>query len=289
MVNPSGRGFPRLPVATIGGAAAIMVGTAIYSWEEGFMNFVTPDRASYFALEAEIYLLVLLAAVAVVVVDLWRNVGRKVAAVRQQGFVPLSPAWLIPYVLSKKKYRNYFVVSTLLYGLFYAFVTSMIVYQPGIDFVQEYGATFPSAIVTPCCGTPLFAPIVTVYVVNHLGLLIIPLTGLLLILISVLVGLNSALAIFAFDSRARGIGKSWLGGLGAVIGLFTGCPTCAGLFFANVLGGVGAVTLATGLASYQPLFILVSLPVLAVTPYLTSRSLAKVFREGCVIVGKGIP
>jgi hypothetical protein len=68
------------------------------------------------------------------------------------------------------------------------------------------------------------------------------------------------------------------------VGLFTGCPTCAGLFFANVLGGAGAVTLATGLASYQPLFILVSLPVLAVTPYLTARSLSKVFREGCVLV-----
>ncbi|HMD79474.1 MAG TPA: hypothetical protein VKF39_05790 [Nitrososphaerales archaeon] len=286
MVSPSGRGFPGLPIATIGGTVAMVVGTAIYSWEEGSMNFVTPDRASYFALEAEIYLLVLLAGVAVVALDLWRVVGRRVAAVRQQGFAPLSPTWLIPYVLSKSKYRNYFLASTLLYGLFYAFVTSMIVYQPGIDFVREYGASFPSAVITPCCGTPLFAPVVTVYVVNHLGLLLIPLTGLLLVVISVLVGLNSALAVFAFNSRVRGVGRGWLGGLGAVVGLFTGCPTCAGLFFANVLGGAGAVTLAAGLASYQPLFILVSLPVLAVTPYLTSRSLAKVFREGCVIVGK---
>ena len=275
-----------MPIATIGGAAAIAIGTAIYSWEEGFMSLtiITPARASYFSLEAEVYMLVLVAGVAVVAFDLWRIVRGRVAAVRQQGFAPLSPAWLVPYVLSKKKYRNYFVVSALLYGLFYAFVTSMIVYQPSVDFVQAYGATFPSAIITPCCGTPLFAPIVTVYVVNHLGLLIIPLTGLLLILISVLVGLNSSLAVFAFNSRVRGMGRGWLGGLGAVVGLFTGCPTCAGLFFANVLGGAGAVTLATGLASYQPFFILVSLPVLALTPYLTSRSLTKVFREGCVIV-----
>ena len=277
-----------MPIATIGGAAAIAIGTAIYSWEEGFMSLtiITPARASYFSLEAEVYMLVLFAGVAVVAIDLWRIVRGRVTAVRQQGFALLSPAWLIPYVLSKKKYRNYFVVSALLYGLFYAFVTSMIVYQPGVDFVQAYGATFPSAIITPCCGTPLFAPIVTVYVVNHLGLLIIPLTGLLLILISVLVGLNSALAVFAFNSRVKGMGRGWLGGLGAVVGLFTGCPTCAGLFFANVLGGAGAVTLAAGLASYQPLFILVSLPVLALTPYLTSRSLTKVFREGCVIVEK---
>ena len=274
-----------MPIATIGGAAAIAIGTAIYSWEEGFMSLtiITPARASYFSLEAEVYMLVLFAGVAVVAIDLWRIVRGRVAAVRQQGFAPLSPAWLIPYVLSKKKYRNYFVVSALLYGLFYAFVTSMIVYQPGVDFVQAYGATFPSAIITPCCGTPLFAPIVTVYVVNHLGLLIIPLTGLLLILISVLVGLNSALAVFAFNSRVRGMGRGWLGGLGAVVGLFTGCPTCAGLFLAGAVGGLGATTIAIALAPYQILFVLLSIPLLVASPLIIALNAKRAMRSACAI------
>jgi hypothetical protein len=72
--------------------------------------------------------------------------------------------------------------------------------------------------------------------------------------------------------------------LGALVGLFTGCPTCAGLFFANAIGGTGAVSFATLLGYYQPVFIALSIPVLIVTPYLISRSLSKVIKEGCVVI-----
>ncbi len=68
------------------------------------------------------------------------------------------------------------------------------------------------------------------------------------------------------------------------MGLFTGCPTCAGLFFANFLAGTGAVGFATILGYYQPAFILLSIPVLVAAPYLTSRSLSRVYREGCVFL-----
>ncbi len=275
-------------MATLLGVLMVVVSTVIYVNEESFMTFVTPERAAFFSLVAETYLLVLLAGVSMVFLGLRALVGDRKRATRDQGFAPLSPTWLIPYVLSVKKYRRYFAASAVLYGLFYAVITSMIVYQPTVDFGQAYGAVIPSAIVTPCCGAPLFAPVVTVYVVNHLGLLLIPLTALLLLAISILVGLNFALASFAFDSRSRGAGKGWVGGLGAVVGLFTGCPTCAGLFFANVLGGSGAVSFAALLAFYQPVFILLSLPVLLGTPYLISRNLAKVFKEGCVYVRPGI-
>ncbi len=262
----------------------VVVSTVIYVNQEGFMTFVTPERAAFFSLVAETYLLVLLAGVAMVFLGLRELVVKRMRAAKDQGFAWLSPTWLIPYVLSVRRYRRYFLASAALYGIFYAVITSMIVYQPTVDFGQAYGAAIPSAIVTPCCGAPLFAPVVTVYVVNHLGLLLIPLTVLLLLAISTLVGLNFALTAFAVDNRVRGAGKGWVGGLGAVVGLFTGCPTCAGLFFANVLGGSGAVSFAALLAYYQPVFILFSLPVLLVTPYLISRSLGRVFREGCVVV-----
>lgn len=272
------------PVATLLGIGMVVVSTAIYANEESLMTFVTPERAAFFILVAETYLLVLLAGVAMGFLGVREFAGNRVKMARDLGFAPLSPTWLIPYVLSLKKYRRYFVASAVFYGLFYSVITSMIVYQPAVDFGQAYGASFPSAIVTPCCGAPLFAPVVTVYVANHLGLLLIPLTVLLLLAISILVGLNFMLTAFAFESRVRGSGKGWVGGLGAVVGLFTGCPTCAGLFFANVLGGSGAVSFAALLAYYQPAFILLSLPVLVATPFLISRSLGKVFREGCVVL-----
>jgi hypothetical protein len=273
------------PITTILGVGMVTASTAIYVNEESFMTFVTPERVAFYLVVAETYLLVLLAGVAMVLLGLRGLAGGRARAAENQGFAWLSPGWLVPYVLSIRKYRRYFLASAVLYGLFYAVITSMIVYQPTVDFGQAYGAVIPSAIVTPCCGAPFFAPVVTVYVVNHLGVLLIPLTALLLLAISILVGLNFALTAFAFDSRARGAMRGWVGGLGAVVGLFTGCPTCAGLFFANVLGGSGAVSFAALLAYYQPVFILLSIPVLLVTPYLISRSLSKVFSEGCVVLG----
>ncbi|HEV2139190.1 MAG TPA: hypothetical protein VGR53_10140, partial [Nitrososphaerales archaeon] len=169
---------------------------------------------------------------------------------------------------------------------FYAVITSMIVYQPAVDFVQAYGVDFPSIVVAPVFNAPPFSPVVTVYLANHIGLLLVPLTIVLLVATSLLVGLNFALVGFAFGSRAKGLGRGWVGGLGAIVGLFTGCPTCAGLFFANFLGGTGAVSFATLLGYYQPAFILLSIPALLAAPYLTSRSLSKVFREGCVFIGR---
>jgi len=277
-------GFPRpgTPILGLTGVAAIVVATVVYAYEQKEMAIVTQGETAYSASTAALYLLVMAVGIVMVVLDLRRLVLRRIAAVCGQGFASTSPGWLLPYVLSLGKYRRYFIASTVLYGLFYAIITSMIVYQPTVDFGRAYGVAVPSAILTPCCGAPLYTPVLTVYLVNHLGLLLIPLTVLLVIAISVLVGLNLSISLFAFDSRAKGGFKGVAGALGAVVGLFTGCPTCAGLFFANALGGSGAASFVTLLGYYQPAFILLSLPVLLVTPYLTSWSLAKVFRDGCV-------
>ncbi len=272
-------------VAAMAGVSIFVVSTAIYASEQGVTTVMTPERAAYLSWVAVAYLLALLTGATLMALGLWSTVKTKIRVEAEQGFAALSPGWLLPHVLSVKKYKRFFVASTVLYGLFYAVITSMVVYQPTVDFIQAYGAAIPSAVITPCCGGPLYSPVVTVYLVNHLGLLLIPLTAILLVVISVLVGLNFILAIFAFDSRAKGVGKTWIGGIGAIVGLFTGCPTCAGLFFANFLGGAGAVSFSTALAYYQPVFIGLSLPVLAFTPYMISRSLAKVYREGCVWLG----
>jgi len=271
---------PRIAAA---GVLVISVATALYSYAEGFMSFVTPSLATVFARLAYAYLGVMLMGGALVSLGVRRFFARRIGLISSKGFTPLSPGWILPYVLSQNRFRRYFVASTLLYGLFYAFITSVIVYQPTVDFVQAYRAVFPSMLIGPCCGPPLYTPVLTVYIVNHLGLLVIPLTVILLVTVSVLVGLNFALAAFAFSNRMKNSGRSWVGGLGALVGLFTGCPTCAGLFFANVIGGTGAVSFATLLGYYQPVFIALSIPVLVATPYLISRSLSRVIKGGCVV------
>lgn len=266
------------------GVLLISIATALYSYEEGFMDFVTPSLAALFARVAYLYLGVLLVGAALVVLGVRGFLAQRVAMMNSKGVAPLDPGWIIPYVLTQRSFRRYFVGSTVLYGLFYAFITSIIVYQPTVDFVQAYRAVFPSVLIGPCCGPPLYTPILTVYLVNHLGLLMVPLTVILLVVVSVLVGVNFALAAFAFSNRVRSPGRSWIGGLGAVVGLFTGCPTCAGLFFANIIGGAGAVSFAALLSFYQPLFIALSIPVLVATPFLISRSLSKVIKDGCVVI-----
>ena len=270
-------------------AAGVLLGlfaTAGYSLELGNTQ-PTPQAVAGLVPVAEAFFAVVLSATVLVLLGTWRALKRRTGMIRRKGVALLSPGWIIPFVLSVSRYRRYFVISAALYGLFYAVITSMIVYQPTVDFGQAYGAPIPSVQVTPVQGAPLFTPVVTVYLANHLGLLLIPLTVILLVTTAVLVGLNFSLAAFAYDSRVRGAGRGWAAGVGAVVGLFTGCPTCAGLFFANFLGGTGAVSFAALLGYYQPAFILLSIPVLLAAPYLTSRGLAKVFREGCVVVRPG--
>jgi len=269
-----------LLVGVLGG----LVATFAYSAELASEIVPTPQTAAGLVPVAEGFFVVLLFCIALVLAGGWRLLAHRVEMIRSKGVALLSPGWMIPYVLSIGKYRKYFFASAVIYGIFYSVITSMVVYQPSVDFVQAYGAQIPSIQVTPVQAAPLFTPVVTVYAANHLGFLLIPLTVVLLATTSVLVGLNFALAAFAFDSRTRGTGRGWVGGIGAVVGLFTGCPTCAGLFFANFLGGTGAVSFAALLGYYQPAFILLSLPVLLLAPYLTSRGLARVFRDGCVVL-----
>jgi hypothetical protein len=274
------------PIFALLGLLFAVVGTLAYSYDLVSVGIPKPGAAAGLIPVAVAYFALLLGCIGLVIYDVWRTIRARAAAERNKGVVPISPAWIIPYVLTHKKYRKYFAVSTVLYGAFYAIITSMIVYQPTVDFAQAYAVAIPSVQVTPVFSAPPLSPVVTVYLANHVGILLIPMTVVLLVATSLLVGLNFALAGFAFGSRAKGVGRGWVGGLGAVVGLFTGCPTCAGLFFANFLGGTGAVSFAAILGYYQPAFILLSIPVLLGAPYLTSRSLSKVFREGCVFIEK---
>ncbi len=268
------------------GILVVVTATATYTYESVALAVPTPDEVGFLTSVGEVYFGILFVGTGLALYGIRRAVDERIAAIKGKGLAPLSPGWIIPYVISVRRYRRFFAGSALLYGVFYAVITSMIVIQPTVDFGQAYGVSIPSAQLTPVLSAPLFTPMVTVYIVNHLGLLLTPLTMLLLLATSTLVGLNFALAVFAFDSRVRGAGRGWVSGMGAVVGLFTGCPTCAGLFFANFLGGAGAVSFVTVLGYYQPAFILLSIPVLLLAPYLTSRSLSKVFREGCVFLQK---
>jgi len=164
-----------------------------------------------------------------------------------------------------------FGFATLAYGLFFGVVSTTLVFQPWLVFSQAYGVRVPSVVPVVCCGTFGQMPQLVLFLTEHFAILVVPVNIILLFTVSWLVGLNAATANYAYMNRPIVTGARWFGGLGAIIGLFTACPVCAGFFLAEVLGLGGVVGLALTLSSLQGIFVAVGIPVLLVTPILMLR------------------
>jgi hypothetical protein len=176
--------------------------------------------------------------------------------------------------LNDKRSFRVFVLSGLAYALLFGFFSSFFVFQPlGIPSAPN-GFHVPSALAVLCCGSLGQMPQFVFYLTQQFAILIIPVNLILIIVVSWLVALNAGISAFAYRNRPKSAGARWLVGLGAFVGLFTACPSCAGFFTLAILGLTGAVGLALTLSSYQTLFILVGLPVLLLTPILASRHVA---------------
>lgn len=183
---------------------------------------------------------------------------------------------------SSKKALRIGVIVGVVYGVVYAFASSLIAYQPTVDFAKVYGITHPAwaAFTTGATGA---APAIYLYLPSlHLGMQLLPLTLLFIFLVPVLVGFNVVLSFHALRLSSFPQTGRWLATSGAVFGLFTACPTCAGLFLAGSIGGVGT-TLALALAPFQLLFVAVSLPVLLFGPLFTALSVKKSYEASCTL------
>jgi len=273
-----------VPLVAVGSLLVIAVVAAGYAYLTPESVVPSPQLATYLAPPAFLYLAILGVGILAALVDLGRYSRRKASALMRAGMVPLSPSSIGPYIMAQRRYWRAFVASTLLYGTLYSFLTSIVVYRADISFASFPGLQIPSVQPDQLVGLPTYVPEVTVFLTEHVALVLIPITLILMVTISVLVGFNVALAAFAYDNRVKGGGGWWGGRLAAVVGLFTGCPTCAGLYFFSLLGGSAAVSFAVGLSYYQPLFVILSVPVLMVTPFLISRSLSRQFTKGCVAI-----
>jgi len=179
-------------------------------------------------------------------------------------------------MIAGRRSGRIFMLTTLAYGLFFGIVSSTLVFQPGIVFSEAYGVRVPSVVPVVCCGSFGQMPQLVVYLTQQFAILIIPSNLILLFALSWLSGLNAATASYSYVNRTKMAGGMWLRGLGAFIGLFTVCPTCAGLFFMETLG-LGAVAgVALALSSLQTVFISIGIPILIITPILTTRRLSNI-------------
>lgn len=179
-------------------------------------------------------------------------------------------------VFSDRNYWKIMILAAIGYGIFFGFLSQILVYRADVSFTER-GIEVPSLDLIPCCAAPGYMPMVTLYITDHFLILIIPLNVILATIVSLLVGFNVALSIFAFRLKKSLQTKTSLAaGIGATSGLFVGCPTCAGSLISALLGigiaGAGG-TSAGMLAPFQTLFIAASIPALVVAPFLTARSI----------------
>lgn len=177
---------------------------------------------------------------------------------------------IIALVTWNSKSRKIFVITFIGYGIFFSLVSGTLVYQPEVNFAIHYGATIPSGFIAPCCDGPGYMPKIIIYLTEHVGLQIIPINLVLQVTVSYLVGLNTAIAVSAFTISRKGRGMSTIG---AIIGLFVACPTCAGSFLSIFIGTASGIALSIALAQMQTLFIAISIPVLLVTPHIMAKKL----------------
>ncbi|HJU95630.1 MAG TPA: hypothetical protein VJ643_06320 [Nitrososphaera sp.] len=186
---------------------------------------------------------------------------------------------LIPFITGAFSDQNYWkimIAAAIGYGIFFGFLSQILVYRADVSFTER-GIEVPSLDLIPCCAAPGYMPMVTLYISDHFLILIIPLNVILATIVSLLVGFNITLSIFAFRLKKSLQTKTSLAaGIGATSGLFVGCPTCAGSLISALLGigvaGAGG-TSASVLAPFQTLFIAASIPALVVAPFLTARSI----------------
>jgi len=182
--------------------------------------------------------------------------------------------------------RRIMIVVSFSYALFFALINAIIVYQPGVDFGQAYGVSgTASANVLFCCGPPGYIPVGLVYFPSaHVGLELIPASIFLMVLISTLVALNVSLIYDASrlsrSSSVRSRSSSLSGALGAAIGLFAGCPTCAAAFFLSMLAGSGATVFSIYVSQYQVLIASLTVPILLASICSQARGLS-IIMQGC--------
>jgi hypothetical protein len=184
---------------------------------------------------------------------------------------------VIGSAVSDRRLARAAVAAAAIYGILYAFASSIIVYQPSVDFATAYGATGAGSWSSvPCCGDVGTLPEVVLYLPPaHLAVQLVPLSVLLLFIVPPLVGLNLSIALFSVRKTVAKVTGRWMVACGAAVGLFTACPTCAGFFLAESVGGIGATTLAVALAPYQALFIAVSIPLLILMPFFFAMRVRK--------------
>jgi hypothetical protein len=191
-------------------------------------------------------------------------------------------------MITDKKSNIFFLPATLIYGVFYAIISSTLIIrlEGGISHMAGI-EKFPSIIMMQY-GPVGYTPTVSVYLNDNMGILIIPINLIILIIISALIGLNVVSSIYAcksyrLEKKRHDVivgpviknGTKFLSFLGATTSLFAACPTCASFYLFNILAGSLATTIASFTVNYYTLILVLSVPLLIITPIINALNIKK--------------
>src|SRR5436853_7389762 len=263
------------------GGLTVLASLLFYQWV--ISNYpIGTGRIELIRQTAYVVLALILAGVSLVLAAVTRYLMRMP---REKGTKnsPLTGV-LISLALNDKRSFHAFIVSSLFYGVFFAFVSSFLVYQPLGRFSETYGVSVPSMLPVICCGPLGQMPQFVVYLTQQFAILIVPVNVILLMAVSWLVGLNVAIATYFFKNQTSNVRGQWFGGVGAIVGLFSACPTCAGFFLLTMLSLAGSVTFALTLSSLQAVFLAVGFPMLLLTPITTARKFPQGRATSCTVL-----
>jgi hypothetical protein len=198
---------------------------------------------------------------------------------------PESVRFMLADSLSSRGDLRIGFAAAIAYAIAYLFVSGIVVFQPGVNSGAWVGFSPLSWNVAACCGSVGTVPALIFYLAPqaHLALQILPIDALFAVVVPILVGFNVTVAAHSVRNRVVRGNVGWMSTLGVLTGLFTGCPTCAGLFLASAFGGLGATSLAVALAPYQMIFVVVSIPLLAASPFLIAVNARRAVRASCPV------
>jgi hypothetical protein len=183
--------------------------------------------------------------------------------------------------LKKFLSNKIFLLSSICYFIIISLLSNTIIFRPFSSFSQIYHVVIPSWYIIGCCGFPGNYPVLTIYITNQFGLLLVPINIILSSILSLLVGINISLMLFKVQKKVIEHGRKELSfcsvnskqnhtmlSIGAILGLFIECPVCAGSVLFYFFGAnLTAAGITASIASEtQPFFIIASFVLLLVPP-----------------------
>src|SRR5919109_1329532 len=117
------------------------------------------------------------------------------------------------------KYWKMMAIFAIGYGIFFGFLSQIFIYRYDVSF-SEQGIIVPSVNLIPCCNLPGYVPMLTAFLTDHFLIMIIPINIILAVIVSVMVGFNISLAIYAFNlEKAQNTKRiSFFGSIGVITG-----------------------------------------------------------------------